>query len=306
MGCFGHQKSSHVLREGEKEVFGEEFEQLDERAFAELVNLLRGRRFVLLTGAGCSTESGIPDYRGPESIKKPRNPILYQEFVGSEEARSRYWARSSVGWPRFVKAQPNETHTAMAVLEEAGHAIGMITQNVDRLHHKAGSKRIVELHGALAEVRCLDCGEMEAREALQHRLLENNPVALEPAGEAAMTPELAPDGDAVLSLAQTTGYVVPPCLHCGGMLKPNVVFFGENVEKSIVDAAWSMLDEADVLLVVGSSLTVFSGYRFVLGAEKRSIPVAIVNIGETRGDRHADVLLQARCSLAMARLAEVL
>lgn len=263
---------------------------------AELVELLRGRRFVALTGAGCSTESGIPDYRGPGTAQRARNPIRYQEFLHKPLARARYWARSSVGWQRMSSAEPNAAHRALADLERAGSLVGLITQNVDRLHTRAGSRRVVELHGALEEVRCLECGGIEQRRRLQARLLELN------AHWAVADAELAPDGDAEIDGARVDGFRVAPCLACGGVLKPNVVFFGENVPKPVVEQAYALLAEADVLLVVGSSLTVFSGFRFVRRADANGIPVAIVNLGDTRGDPYARVRVGARVGEVLPHL----
>lgn len=264
-----------------------------------LVALLRGRRVVALTGAGCSTESGIPDYRGPGTRARARNPIQHRAFVTDPAMRLRYWARSAVGWPRFSRAEPNEAHRAFAALERNGTISGLITQNVDRLHHRAGSRRVVELHGALADVRCLDCGAHEARESVQARIAAQNPRLFDEA-------ELAPDGDADLPASALDGFVPPACLECTGVLKPDVVFFGDNVPRPRVDAAFGMLDEAEVLLVVGSSLTVFSGYRFVLRAAERRMPVALVNLGETRGDVHADVRVDARAGEVMPAVARAL
>lgn len=275
-------------------------EPLDEAAFEALVALLRGRRVTTLTGAGCSTESGIPDYRGPVTRQKARNPIQYLEFMRKPEARQRYWARSAVGWPRFRLARPNETHEALARLERVGALHGIITQNVDRLHHVAGSHNVVELHGALARVKCTECGVYEDRDAVQARILRDNPTW--PPREA----ELAPDGDAELTGEVIERFVVPACLACGGVLKPYVVFFGENVPKPTVEAAWAMVDASEVLLVVGSSLAIYSGYRFVLGAVERGQDVVIVNLGETRGDGHARLCVQGRAGEVMARLADVL
>lgn len=255
---------------------------------AELVELLRGRRFVALTGAGCSTESGIPDYRGPETARRARNPIRYQEFLRQPLARARYWARSSVGWERMSAAEPNPAHLALAELERAGLVPGIITQNVDRLHTRAGSRRVIELHGALSEVRCLECGGIEQRSRLQERLLEQNP------GWSRRDVELAPDGDAELDAALVEGFRMVACLACGGVLKPNVVFFGENVPRPTVEAAYALLAEADALLVVGSSLTVFSGFRFVRRASAEGVPVAIVNVGGTRGDPYAELRVDMR------------
>jgi len=262
-------------------------------AAAALVGFLAGRRAVALTGAGVSTDSGIPDYRGPDGVQRRRAPVQYQEFMKSEARRRRYWARSVAGWARFAAAAPNAAHRAIAAMESAGALVGVITQNVDRLHHAAGSRRVVELHGALARVRCMGCGAFEARDALQARLLALNPWL----AEVAATP--APDGDAELEAEAEARVAVAPCLACGGVLKPDVVFFGENVPRHVVEAAWGMFDEADALVVLGSSLTVFSGYRFVLRASERGVPVAIVNHGVTRGDPHAALKLDAGVAEAL-------
>lgn len=265
-----------------------------------LAELLRGRRVVALTGAGCSTASGIPDYRGPDGVQRKSPPVQYADFVKSPERRQRYWARSVAGWPRFSAARPNAAHRALAALEAAGALRGVITQNVDRLHHAAGSRRVIELHGALARVRCLDCGAVEARSELQARLLAQNP------GFQARVAELAPDGDAELDSAAVAEFRVAPCLACGGVLKPDVVFFGENVPRPTVDAAYALLDEAQALLVVGSSLAVFSGYRFVRAASERRVPVGVVNLGPSRGDSHAEVRVEARAGLALPALSRSL
>jgi NAD-dependent SIR2 family protein deacetylase len=261
-----------------------------------LADLLRDRRAVALAGAGMSTESGIPDYRGPETARRARNPMQARQFLSEPTARARYWARSMLGWPRIAAARPNDAHRALATLERSSALTGVITQNVDGLHQAAGSQRVVELHGALARVRCLDCGAHEPRTSLQERLHAQNP------GWDAHTAPLAPDGDADLEAALST-FHVPPCLACDGVLKPDVVFFGENVPRPVVDAAWSLFDEADALLVVGSSLTVYSGFRFVRRAAERGIPVAIINIGATRGDDHATLRIDARLGDLLPRLA---
>src|SRR5215831_1108989 len=237
---------------------------------ADLVDLARGRRLVVLTGAGCSTESGIPDYRGVDTPPRARPPLQHREFVGRAEARQRYWARSVLGWPRFAAARPNAGHAALAALEDAGHVVGLITQNVDGLHQQSGSREVVELHGALARVRCLTCGARSSRDELQARLLELNP------GWSDHPVVLAPDGDVDLPDDRVAGFAVAACA-CGGALSPDVVFFGGSVPRPTVAAAWALFDRADLLLVVGSSLTVFSGYRFVLGAVERGVPVAILN-----------------------------
>lgn len=245
----------------------------------EVVAVCRGARLCVLTGAGISTESGIPDYRGPSA--KPRNPIQHRAFVTDPQMRARYWARSTLGWPRFRAFQPNPAHFALSALERAGRLTGLITQNVDRLHHKAATQDVVELHGALADVRCLACGAHETRDALQARLLERNPLA------ARWTYELAPDGDAEIPQAALDGFEVPDCLTCGGLLKPDVVFFGDNVPPARVDECYRRVDDADALLIIGSSLHVYSGFRFARHAHQRGTPVVVINQGPTRADELA-------------------
>ncbi|MFP2929295.1 NAD-dependent protein deacetylase [Pyxidicoccus sp. 3LG] len=265
-----------------------------------LTSLLRGRRITVLTGAGCSTESGIPDYRGPGTRARARNPIQHREFLTRPEIRARYWARSLLGWPRFSSARPNAAHHALAEMERSGLVTGLITQNVDRLHHAAGSSRVIELHGALSRVRCLDCGAQEARAELQERLLALNPDF------SHHVLELRPDGDAELSSELLHSFRVPACLTCGGTLKPDVVFFGDNVPLPTVEEAFSLVEEGDALLVVGSSLAIFSGYRFLVRASERRMPIAILNIGECRGVELADVRVEARAGDVLPRLAEAL
>ncbi|MCY1076055.1 NAD-dependent protein deacetylase [Archangium lansingense] len=265
-----------------------------------LAALLRGRRLVVLTGAGCSTESGIPDYRGPGTRARARNPIQHREFLARPEVRTRYWARSLLGWPRFSSARPNAAHQALAALEREGHVLGLITQNVDRLHQSAGSQRVIELHGALAQVRCLDCGTVESRVEVQERLLALNP------GFAERSAELRPDGDAELPLEAVQAFQVAGCLRCGGTLKPDVVFFGDNVPPPTVEAAFALLEEGDALLVVGSSLAVYSGFRFLQRAADRHMPIGLVNIGECRGGELVDVRVEARAGEVLPRLVEAL
>ncbi|MFB1481887.1 NAD-dependent protein deacetylase [Corallococcus sp. RDP092CA] len=265
-----------------------------------LASLLRGRRVVVLTGAGCSTESGIPDYRGPETRHQVRNPIQHREFLRQPEVRQRYWARSLLGWPRFTSARPNAAHRALAALEQAGVVPGLITQNVDGLHPAAGSERVLELHGALSRVRCLACGAQEPRASLQARLLGLNPDFAHAGVEA------RPDGDAELPLEAVEGFRVPACTRCGGTLKPDVVFFGDNVAAPLVQDAFALVEEGDALLVVGSSLTVYSGYRFVTRAAERRIPIGILNLGESRGDGLAAVRVEARAGDVLPRLAQAL
>ena len=268
--------------------------------FSALVDVLRDQRIVVLSGAGCSTESGIPDYRGPETRKRSRNPVRYRAFISDPQARQRYWARSAIGWPRICAAQPNDGHRALAALEAVGNVAGVITQNVDGLHQAAGSRSVVELHGALDEVECLTCRRIISRQCLQEQLLSLNP------GWMRADAELAPDGDAEIEDARMRSFRVPPCKRCDGMLKPHVVFFGENVPAFRVSEAWEVFGRAEALLVVGSSLAVYSGYRFVRRAAERGMPVGIVNLGPTRGDRQAAVRVDAYSGRLLPRLAGLL
>jgi len=260
-----------------------------------LAELLESRRTLVLSGAGISTDSGIPDYRGPTS--RPRNPTTYQTFVRDEAARRRYWARSSVGWPLTAHARANDGHRALARLERRGTTTGVLTQNVDGLHQRGGSRQVLELHGSLSSVICLACGARSSRSTLQERLRAANPEF------RALTEDVAPDGDVEIDDTWTRDYRVPNCLTCGGVLKPDVVFFGENVPRGRLERAWSMLDRAEALLVVGSSLTVFSGYRFVRRAREQGKPIAIVNDGATRGDEDATVRSRARLGAIVPALA---
>lgn len=263
------------------------------------IGLLRGRNVAVLSGAGVSTESGIPDYRSPESLAKgPRRPIQGPEFVRSELLRRRYWARAMAGWETFRLARPGPAHRALAMLEQAGTVAALITQNVDRLHHAAGSQRVTELHGALADVICLDCPAEEDRESVQSRMRALNPGWLD--GPSPM----APDGDADLPDALIERFVPPTCLSCGGPLKPKVVFFGDHVARPIVEAAYAQIDAADALLVVGTSLLVFSGYRFLLRACERKIPIVIVNRGPVRGEERAALKLEAAAGQTLTAIAE--
>lgn len=268
-------------------------------SFEALVDHVRhAPRVVALTGAGVSTESGIPDYRSPEALQRgPRRPIQGPEFVRSAVLRQRYWARAMAGWDRFRAARPGPAHHALARLERAGVVSGLVTQNVDRLHHAAGSVDVVELHGALAETVCLECGRLEPRDALQGRMHAVNPAF------ATSAAHMAPDGDAELADDLVRGFVVPGCADCDGVLKPNVVFFGHNVARDVVDRAFARVDAADLLLVAGTSLTVFSGYRFLRRAVERGIPVAIVNRGPVRGEEHAAVKVEASTGETLDALA---
>lgn len=265
--------------------------------FDALMRLCAGKKIVVLAGAGLSTESGIPDYRGPETARRARNPMQGRQFLNDPRARARYWARSMTGWPRIASARPNLGHKSLAALERQGHVNGIITQNVDGLHQAAGSERVVELHGALARVRCLTCAQIESRARVQERLIAENPDWVN------NTAPIAPDGDADLDGQLFEAFRVPVCLGCGGVLKPDVVFFGENVAPEIKDQAFALFDEGEVLLVVGSSLTVYSGFRFVRRAQERQIPVVIVNLGATRGDDLATLRLDARLGDVLPRFA---
>ena len=261
-----------------------------------LAALLRGRRFVALTGAGCSTESGIPDYRG-QGRSTQRHPIQHDAFLRRADVRRRYWARAALGWARFSTAAPNAAHRALADLERAGCLAGIITQNVDRLHHAAGSRRVVELHGALAEVRCLGCHATFARAAVQERLLFANPDWL------ARAAALAPDGDAELADDAVAAFRVVGCAICDGVLMPNVVFFGGSVPEPTLRAAFDLFDAGEALLVIGSSLTVYSGFRFVRRAAERGVPVGVINLGPTRADDTVAVRVRQSAGQVLPRLA---
>ena len=267
----------------------------------ELVALLQGRRVAVLTGAGMSTDSGIPDYRGPDS--PPSNPMTIRQFTSDPVFRQRYWARNHVGWRHMDETLPNAGHRALAELEHAGVVSGVITQNVDLLHTKAGSRTVINLHGTYAQVICLDCGHTMSRAALAELLEAANPGFVERA-DAVGGIAVAPDADAVVG--DTSSFRTIDCGYCGGMLKPNIVYFGENVPKGRVDEAYSLVDRADALLVAGSSLTVYSGYRFVRHAAASGIPIAVINRGRTRGDDLATVKIDNSCSPMLALLADEL
>jgi NAD-dependent SIR2 family protein deacetylase len=260
------------------------------------IDLLAGRRFTVLTGAGVSTDSGIPDYRGPGAPS--RTPMTYQEFVSGPAAQQRYWARSFLGWTRMRHAEPNPSHHALARLGASGRVPLLVTQNVDGLHERAGSRQLCALHGRIADVVCLSCRRRSSRAALQERMSVLNPGYAERRGAAASRP----DGD--VELERTDDFEVPPCDVCGGVLKPDVVFFGENVPKERVQRCMDAVESADALLVAGSSLTVLSGFRFVRQAHKLSIPVVIVNRGATRGDDLASHKVEVGCAEFLTALAD--
>jgi NAD-dependent SIR2 family protein deacetylase len=260
--------------------------------------LVSARNVLVLTGAGVSTDSGIPDYRGPDGSRRV-TPVQYQEFVRSARVRRHYWARAFVGWRRFATLGANAGHHAIARLQSVGALGALITQNVDGLHQAAGSRDVVELHGTLATVVCLACGARSRRAALDARTRELNPN-FQPGGR-----EIRPDGDIELAEAEVADFVVPRCLCCGSdLLKPDVVFFGESVPKPRVTRCCALTDAADVLLVLGSTLRVYSGYRFVRRAAERGIPVAIVTRGPSRGDPAATVRLDAALGRVLPALAE--
>lgn len=252
--------------------------------------LARHRRIFVLTGAGISTASGIPDYRDADGAWKRPPPVTYQAFVDDADTRSRYWARAFVGWPRFSDAQPNAAHAALARWEAGSDTLSMLlTQNVDALHQKAGSRHVVDLHGRLDVVRCLACARTFDRELVQRRMAEDNPAWVHVQARA------GPDGDADLDAADFSTFVVPPCPACAGMLKPDVVFFGENVPRARFESARAALEASDALLVVGSSLMVYSGYRFARMARETGLDVAILTRGVTRADGLATLKLEADC-----------
>jgi len=257
----------------------------ERRRLAELVS---GGQVLVVSGAGLSTESGIPDYRGPTGRRHPATPMTFQEFTGSAAARQRYWARSHRGWQRIAQARPNSGHQAVGRLQRAGLLSGVITQNVDGLHQAGGARGVIELHGGLDRVVCLACRAISPREELDERLAEANPRAR----ELPVDGPVKPDGDVELAEVEIEAFRVVDCLDCGaGPLKPDVVFFGENVPAERVAHCYALVEASRLLLVLGSSLTVASGFRFVRRAAARGIPVAIVNQGATRGDPLADVVL---------------
>lgn len=259
------------------------------------LDLLAPRRFTVLTGAGVSTDSGIPDYRGPGAPS--RTPMTYQEFVSGPAAQRRYWARSYLGWSRMGGAEPNAAHHSVAALEAAGRVPLLVTQNVDGLHERAGSRSVCALHGRIADVVCLSCGDRTGRAALQDRMRLLNPGFVEHRVEALARP----DGD--VDLEDTSGFVPAVCEACGGVLKPDVVFFGENVPKPRVQRCLAAVESAEALLVAGSSLTVLSGFRFVRHAHRLGIPVVIVNRGPTRGDDLATHKVEGGCAEFLTVLA---
>jgi NAD-dependent SIR2 family protein deacetylase len=258
----------------------------------------RHPRLFVLTGAGCSTDSGIPDYRDVNGEWKRKSPVTYQAFTGDDATRRRYWARSLLGWPMMANARPGAAHHALARMEAAGRVALLLTQNVDGLHTLAGSRRTTDLHGRIDTVRCLGCEARTARSDLQIELRRRNPAW------AALEAQPAPDGDADLDGLDFSGFDIPPCPICGGMLKPDVVFFGESVPRERVDACFAALEEADAVLVAGSSLMVYSGFRFVQTAAASRKPIAAVNMGRTRADDLFALKLAAPVGPTLAALAD--
>jgi NAD-dependent SIR2 family protein deacetylase len=246
-------------------------------------------RIFVLTGAGVSTASGIPDYRGPDGLWKRSAPITYQAFIRDPAMRRRYWMRSFVGWPAVARARPNRAHEALVELESRGRITALVTQNVDGLHARAGQRTAIDLHGCIDQVICLDCGARVGRAEVQRILMDANPQWTNPSAA------IAPDGDADFEHADAGGFHAPLCARCGGLLKPDVVFFGENVPRDRVAAAHDALRMADAMLVVGSSLTVYSGYRFARMAHAAGIPLALLTRGVTRADALATLKLDADC-----------
>jgi NAD-dependent SIR2 family protein deacetylase len=256
----------------------------------------RHERLFILTGAGCSTDSGIPDYRDAEGAWKRAQPVLFAAFMQEPQTRQRYWARSMAGWRRFQSARPNDAHRALAQLEREDRVEALVTQNVDRLHQAAGSQEVIDLHGRLDWVRCMDCGHRLPREEMQAELVRSN------LAWSGLEAGAAPDGDADLEMRDFSDFRVPPCSACGGILKPEVVFFGESVPADRVTRAMARLAHCDAVLVVGSSLMVYSGYRFVQAAAQVGKPIAAVNLGRTRADALLTLKVTEQCSAALAFL----
>ncbi|MGH3187798.1 MAG: NAD-dependent protein deacetylase [Streptosporangiaceae bacterium] len=274
---------------------------LAEARFGTLLEVVATGRVTILSGAGLSTESGIPDYRGPTGLARRAMPMTYQTFTSSAAARRRYWARSHVGWRHIASAVPNRGHHAVAELGRRGLLAGIITQNVDGLHQAAGTDRVTELHGSLHQVICLDCGQRTPRADLDRRLRAANPGwAL---GSEAL---VKPDGDAFVDGTAAESFQVASCALCAGVLKPDVVFFGENVPPARARACYTLVEQASALVVLGSSLTVMSGLRYVRHAAGLGLPVVIVNQGASRGDQYATATLDAPLGDTLTALAGLL
>lgn len=261
--------------------------------------VMRSNYLLVLTGAGISTASGIPDYRDADGNWQRKPPVTHQEFMGNPEVRKRYWARSMLGWPMMQDARPNRAHAALAALEHGAHAAQLVTQNVDGLHTAAGSARVIELHGRLREVRCTRCGTLHPRTTMQTLLESGNPAF------AIRSAAAAPDGDADLE-ADFDAFLVPDCADCGGVLKPDVVFYGDSVPKARAEAAMAAANDADAILVVGSTLMVRSSFKLCEAAHAAGKPIAAINIGRTRADPLLSLKLQTDCGSTLAALTTVL
>jgi NAD-dependent SIR2 family protein deacetylase len=281
---------------GEEPLVSHEPEQAGE-LLADFIR--RHPRLLILTGAGVSTESGIPDYRDGEGSWKRKQPVQHGDFMSSQQVRQRYWGRSLIGWPVIRNAAPNPAHARIAELEARGHSRLLVTQNVDRLHQKAGSERAMDLHGRADEVICMTCGSRSSRDRVHERCVDLNP------GFDGYSAAAAPDGDADLEI-DFSDFTIADCDHCGGILKPDVVFFGDYVPKQRVHSALDELKASDGLLVIGSSLMVYSGFRFCRYASEWNLPMATLNLGRTRADSLVDLKLNARISETLARALEQL
>ena len=274
-------------------------DDLHQAPIDQLLAYTAGHRFLVLTGAGISTPSGIPDYRDSDGVRRGRQPMMYQEFLAQPEARRRYWARAMLGWPRVRQARPNVAHEALAKLQAQQRITGLITQNVDTLHDQAGSQDVIELHGSLHRVLCLDCGQRSERQQIQQLMEAENPYL---AGVDAVQ---APDGDTLLDPAFEARFQVPRCPHCGGeRLKPDVVFFGENVAPLTAARAMQAVEHADGLLVVGSSLMAYSAFRLCRAIKDQGKPLLAINRGKTRADELLDLKLEEPCEQLLPLLAQ--
>ncbi len=259
-----------------------------------------GRRFTVLTGAGCSTDSGIPDYRDSNGDWKHARPVMFNDFMADPAIRQRYWARSMLGWPRMAGARPGNAHHSLTTLQVAGRVQRLITQNVDGLHQKAGAEDVIDLHGRLDEVRCQQCELLQPRADWQHHIAELNPEWFEKVADA----RDAPDGDAIINNADYADFNLADCPRCGGIVKPEVVFFGENVPRRRVIDAYDAVDQCDGMIVVGSSLMVFSGFRFARRCSEQDKPLFLINRGKTRADDLATGKIDAGCAEALEALIE--
>ncbi|XP_014607200.1 PREDICTED: NAD-dependent protein deacylase Sirt4 [Polistes canadensis] len=272
---------------------------VEEEDVLQLQNFIENNNNIcVLTGAGVSTESGIPDYRSAGVgiyAKSSRRPVLYKDFCSNEFIRKRYWARNYVGWPRFSTFQPNDTHKTLKNLEEIGKVSCVVTQNVDNLHTKAGNRNVIELHGTAFRVMCLNCDHKIERANFQNILKELNPLL------NSHIEMIRPDGDVDLTQEETEGFIVPPCENCGGILKPDIVFFGDNVPRYVVENVKNIVEQSSSLLILGTSLSTFSGYRIVLQALDAKKSIMLVNIGKTRADNDVHIKIEGRCGDVLSK-----